>query len=101
MIASGKIAPELAETICEEYEAGRASVWMLTVTFPKVGRTAIRELLHSRGLMRPNRSPSPDPSLEEIEARKAEIQRSWTPEEASMRWVGRGSASYLSSLAGE
>lgn len=42
------------------------------------------------GILRPKSRPSrPDPDEAEIARLRDEINRSWTPEQASLRWMGR------------
>jgi|LakMenEpi03Aug12_release.lakeMendotaPanAssembly.Ray.scaffolds.fasta_scaffold1028488_2 hypothetical protein len=93
------MSQEKANLIAEEYLKG-LTVWALHMRHYPVPKAAIIKLLHDRGIMRPS-TQSADPTLEEIAERARGIRESWTEEEAMRRWVGRGMASFQSSLVGE
>ena len=53
-----------------------------------VPRRLVRQCLE--GIIRPKSRPvKADPSEEEIAEKRDAINRSWTPEQARLRWVGR------------
>jgi len=89
------IPPALQRAMVADYQTGM-SILDVQRKWSRWPKRAVSLMLHQSGVVRARDDRrADDPSPEEIERLRDLTRDSWSPEEASRRWVGRTANRYL------
>ena len=84
-----RIPDPVRKVIVMDYQKGM-SLFHVQVKYKSIPRRLVRDLLREEGVMRDQDSlRRDDPTPEYLIQERERFKESWTPQEASSRWVGR------------